>query len=685
IFALGAVLYEMATGKRAFEGKSQLSVASAILERDPEPISRSQPLAPTALEHVVGTCLAKDPEDRWQSAADVKRQLNWISEGGSTVAAPAVQGAKRKTRERLAWGVAAVLLVGFVLAAAGYLMRAPQPRRAVRVSVMAPPDTAFQPFDFALSPDGSKLAFVAAGPGGAPQLWVRPLDSLSGQPLAGTEGAGYPFWSPDSRQIGFFAGGKLKRIEASGGTVQIITEATDPRGGAWNPEGVILFTPTTDDPLYRVNASGGAATPLTNLVPQGDSTHRWPQFLPDGRHFIYLVRTGSGATGSAQKGEETGNGIYLGSLDSPDRRTLLVSSEHRAMYAAGHLLFVRALNLMAQRFDPRKLQLAGDPVPVAAQVAVDARWTAAYSASDDGKLVFQSGGVGGLALTSYDRAGKPGAVVATDSFNVARLSPDGRKVAGSVTDSNSGTLDLWIYDLARGVKTRLTFDPGQDDDPVWSPDGSTLVFDSTRKGAYDLYWKPANGAHPEELLYEDKAIKYATSWSSDGKYVLFDRRDPQGKTRSDLWVLPMFGERKPFPFLETQFDEHIGEFSPDGKWVAYVSNESGREEVYAVAFPKPGGRFQISVRGGNNPKWRADGRELLYLDANSKLMAVPIAARGDSLEIGTAQPLFQPRIGAREYSLVSVGDGKRFLVIENPQITASSLTLVLNWDSALKK
>jgi Tol biopolymer transport system component len=340
---------------------------------------------------------------------------------------------------------------------------------------------------------------------------------------------------------------------------------------------------------------------------------------------------------------------------------------------------------MAQRLDARKLQLAGDPVPVAEQVAVDARWAAAYSASDDGKLVFQSGGASGLALTWYDRAGKPGAVVATDPFNVIRLSPDGRKVAASVTDNNASTLDIWIYDLARGVKSRFTFDAADDDDPLWSPDGSTLVFDSTRKGAYDIYQKPTNGAHPEELLYADQATKYATSWSSDGKYVLFDRSDPQGKTKYDLWVLPMFGERKPFAFLETQFDERLGEFTPDGKWVAYVSNESGREEVYAVAFPTPGGRFQISAGGGSNPKWRADGKELFYLDSANKLMAVPVAARGDSLEIGTAQPLFQPRIGAREYSLVSVGDGKRFLVVENPQVTASSLTLVVNWDAAVKK
>ncbi len=684
LFALGEVLYEMATGKPAFAGRTKASLIAAILSSDPKPIGALAPLTPPALERVIRTCLAKEPEERWQTAHDLKLQLQWIAEGGSQAGVPAPVAARRRTRERLAWGVAALLFAAFVLAATGYLLRAPKARRAVRVSVLAPPDASFQPFDFALSPDGTKLAFVAAGPGSQPQLWVRPLDSITGQPLAGTEGAGFPFWSPDSRQIGFFAGSKLRRIDASGGAVQVIADAPQARGGTWNSDGVILFTPTTADPLYRVGASGGAATPLTTMDSgQGDTSHRFPYFLPDGRHFLYLIRTGGGLAGSGRKTEEGGNGIYIGSLDSPERRTLLVSSERRAMYAPGHVLFVRGGNLMAQRFDAKKLQLAGDPVPVAEQVAVDARWAAAYSVSEDGKLAFQAGGATGLALTWYDRAGKSVAVVATDPFNVSRLSPDGRRVASSVSDGS--TMDLWIYDLVRGVKTRFTFDPADDDDPVWSPDGNTIVFDSARKGSYNIYQKPTNGAHPEELLYEDKATKYPTSWSSDGKYVLFDRIDPQSKAKNDLWVLPMFGERKPFPFLQTEFDEHLGEFSPDGKWVAYVSNESGREEVYAVTFPTPGGRFQISAGGGSNPKWRADGKELLYLDAANKVVAVPITPRGDSLEIGTAQPLFQTRVGAREYSLASAADGKRFLVVENPQVTASSLTLVLNWDAGLEK
>jgi Tol biopolymer transport system component len=364
---------------------------------------------------------------------------------------------------------------------------------------------------------------------------------------------------------------------------------------------------------------------------------------------------------------------------------LLVRSDRRAMYASGAVLFVRGGNLMAQKADLKRGTTVGDPVLTAEQVAVDERYAGAFSVSDDGKLAFQRGSAAGYALTWHDRDGKPGPVVASGLYNVPRLSPDRRKVAASVSDANAGGLDIWIYDLVRGVKTRFTFDPADDDDPVWSPDGNTIVFDSARKGAYNIYQKPANGAHPEELLYEDTATKYPTSWSSDGKYVLFDRSDPQGKTKADLWVLPMTGERKPFPFLDTEFNEHLGVFSPDGKWIAYVSNESGREEIYAVAFPKPGGRFQVSANGGSNPKWRADGKELFYLDSGNKLVAVPIATRGDSLEIGAPQSLFQTSVFSRGYSLSAATDGKRFLLVEAPQASVSNLTLVLNWDAGLEK
>jgi Tol biopolymer transport system component/predicted Ser/Thr protein kinase len=683
LFALGEVLYEMATGKPAFSGRTKASLIAAILSSDPKPIGTLAPLTPPALERVIRTCLAKEPEERWQTAHDLKLQLQWIAEGGSQVGVPAPVAARRRTRERLAWGVAALLLAAFALATTGYILRAPKARHIVRVSLLSPTDTSFQPFDFALSPDGAKLAFVANGTGNRPQLWVRPLDSLTGQPLAGTEGAGFPFWSPDSRQIGFFAGGQMKKIDAAGGAMQVISDAPNGRGGTWGPDGTILFAPGTNDPIHRVPASGGSSSPLTALdTGKNENTHRWPWFLPDGRHFLFLVRAGGTA---GKKPEEGGNGIYLSSLDSPGSKQLLVRADRRGMYASGAVLFLRGANLMAQKVDLKQGKASGEPIPVAEQISVDDRWTGAFSVSDDGKLAFQAGGSSGYALTWYDRTGKPGGVVANGLFSVTRLSPDGKRVAASIVDPIVGTVDIWLYDLVRNVKTRFTFDPADDDDPVWSPDGSTIVFDSGRKGPSNLYQKPANGAHPEEPLYEDKAVKFPTSWSSDGKYVLFDRTEPQGKTKTDLWALPLAGDHKPFAFLETEFNESLGEFSPDSKWVAYVSDESGRDEIYAASFPTPGGRFQISANGGSNPKWRSDGKELFYLDSTNKLVAVSIAAKGDSLEIGAPQTLFQTRVWARGYFLSSAGDGKRFLIVENPQLNSSNLTLVMNWDAALEK
>jgi Tol biopolymer transport system component len=683
IFALGAVLYEMATGKRPFEGKSQISVASAILEKDPEPISRVQPMTPPALEHVVTTCLAKDPEERFQRAHDVRLQLKWIAEGGSQAGAAPRAVPRGKSRERVGWIIAAVLFVGLAFATAGYLMRSPAPRRPVRVSLLAPADTSFHPFDIALSPDGTRLAFVASGTGTRPRLWVRPLDSLTGQPLAGTEGAIEPFWSPDGRQIGFFADGKMKRIDASGGAVQVVADAGEPRGGAWGADGTIIFTPSTADPLYKVSVSGGPVAPLTALDrAAGDSTHRWPFFLPDGRHFLFLNRTAA-TTGKGP--EEGGNGIYLSSLDAPGSKQLLVPSQRRALYASGAVLFVSGGNLVAQKIDLGRGATVGDQTLVAEQIAFDERYSAAFSVSGDGKLVFQGGGAQGNELVWYDRDGRKDKVVAREMFSVVRLSPDNTKVAGTIVDGALGTLDIWIFDLARGVKTRFTFDPGTDDDPVWSPDGNSIVFDASRNGAYNIYRKSSNGGRPEELIFEDKVTKWPTSWSSDGRHVLIDRTDPQSQNHCDIWVLPMFGDKKPFPLVASPFNEQLGEFSPDGKWVAYVSNESGRDEVYLITFPTPGGRFQVSVNGGSSPKWRRDGKELYYLDAVNKLIAVPINEHGESVEIGAPHPLFDTRIVSRGYMLSPTADGKRFLMVEPPEVSTSSLTMVLDWDTALGK
>ena len=687
IFAFGAVLYEMLTGRRAFDGKSQASVIAAILNLDPPPALSVQPMTPPALDRVVRIAMAKDPDDRFQTAHDLKLQLDWIAEGGSQAGVAAPVAGRRKLRERLLWALASVALLALGVTSTLLLTRAPQNAERLQVALLAPEDYSFDAFDFALSPDGKQVAFVAMKPGAKPQLWVRRLDSASAQPLAGTEGATEPFWSPDGRDLGFFAEGKLKRIEASGGPVQSLASAVTPRGGAWSSEGVIVFAPSPTDPLYRVPATGGEATHFTKLdAARSETSHRWPQFLPDGKHFLFLAK--AAATNAAGRKEDTsGSTISVASLDSPTPKQI-TRAEQRGRYAGpGWLLFLRGANLMAQRFDAKSLEVSGEPVPIAEGIVMDARWNSGFTVSDEGKLILQVGSVVGSELVWYDRSGKRGNLAASGSYNVPRLSPDGFRLAASENDATSGTLDIWTYDLARGVRSRFTFDPSDDDDPVWSPDGRMVAFDSARKGHYDIYWKPVDASRPEELLYEDKATKYVTSWSKDGKYILFDRSEAQGKTRSDVWVLQMEGERKAFPYLQTPTNENLAVFSPDGKWVAYVSDESGRSEVYVSSFPEPTSKHQVSNGGGDGPQWRGDGKELYYMDPENRITVVEIRPSGGRIEMGLPRPLIQVRLSGQfaGYSYNVVRDGNRFLVLETPERKSSSLTLIVNWPAALKK
>ena len=678
IFALGAVLYEMATGRRAFSGKSHASIVAAIMAAEPQPISTVQPMSPPALDRVVKGCLAKDPDERWQTAHDVKLQLQWIAEGGSQAGIPAPVSARRRMSQHVAWGVAAVFFLAGLGFAAAWMFRAPNPRRLIRVSVLAPEANSFKPFDIAISPDGSKLAFATVDAQGKTQLWVRPMGSSSAQPLAGTEGAIQPFWSADSQTLGFFADSKLKRIEGSGGGLQVLADAPLARGGTWSRDGVIVFAPSATGGLYRIAASGGSADQVTTLdASKHEDSHRWPCFLPDGHHFLYIARSGALATGAAQ--------VYAGSLDAKEK-VYVVDSGGRPAYARpGYLLFVRGSNLMAQRFDEGHLRLSGDPTPVTEELGRDYIFEAAYSVSENGILVAHSGGVSTSVLTWYDRTGKPGNLLGTDNFNTIRFSPDDHTLAASIYD-NSGGEDIWLFDLARGVRTRFTFGPALSDDPVWSPDGKTIAFDSNRTGGYALYQKPSNGTQKEVMIYTDPAIKFTSSWSRDGKYVLFDRIDPQSKGITAIWVLPMFGDHKAYPLISTEFNNTYSQFSPDGRWVAYDSNESGKDEIYAVAFPNATARFQISTSGGGNAQWRADGKELYYTDPNNKIMAVDIIEHGDSLQVEAPHALWQPRLQpVVNPPYAATGDGKRFLANELPLQSTSHLTVILNWDAELKK
>ncbi len=687
IFAFGAVLYEMATGRKAFQGKSQASLIASILSSEPPPISTLQPMTPPAFDQLVKTCLAKDPDERWQTAHDVMLQLEWIAEGGSQAGVPAPVVARRRSRERIAWAVVAVLgLLAVTFAAALFLRPAPD-ARAIR-SFLLPPEKAS--FSFvgtgggppAVSPDGRRLAFVASTSDGKSLLWVRPLDALSAQPLTGTEGASYPFWSPDSRFLGFFADGKLKKVEASGGPPLTLCDAPQGRGGTWNRDGVIVFTPDVSSPLFRVSAAGGEATPITQLdQSHHETTHRWPYFLPDGRHFVYLAR------GPASASESEANAIYVASLDSKERKLVLHASSNAA-YAPGYLLFVRETTLMVQPFDAKRLQLTGDAFPIAEQIQFDPPISrGVFSVSENGILAYQTGSAQtGSQLLWFDRSGKQiGALGDASALQFSpRISPDRQRVAVELFEPHSRNLDVWVYDVARGMRTRFTFDPAFDRRPVWSPDGSRIIFASNRKGHQDLYQKASSGAANEELLFESNLDKSPTSWSSDGRFLVYHSTgDPN--TKLDLWVLPLVGDRKPIPFLRTPFEEWDGQFSPDGRWIAYASNESGRDEIYAAPFPGPGGKFQLSTSGGTLPRWRRDGKELFYLSLDNKLMAAEVKEKGSTLEVGAVRALFETRPQRPGFVYDVSPDGQRFLIATTfSEKNSLPVALVVNWTAGLR-
>ncbi len=673
IFALGTVLYEMASGRRAFAGKSQANIVAAILASDPQPISAVQPMSPAALDSVVRICLAKDPDERWQTVHDVKLQLRWIAEAGSQAGISAPVAAKRRSSLKLAWTVAAVATAVAIALAIGFEMRVPMFVRPVRATLLPPDKHFFDPLSIALSPDGAKLAFVAVAEGGSPQLWVRSLDSMVAQPLAGTDDAAFPFWSPDSRSLGFFAQGNLKTVDAGGGAVESLTSAPDPRGGAWGADGTILFTPDALSSIFRIPAAGGTASPALGKENSGTTSgsSRWPSFLPDGRHFIFYEWAPDTQAGS------TLGDIRLGSLDSRED-TVLVPSDYRGQYASGHLLFVRGGNLMIQAFDEKNLKLMGNAVPIAEQVRGDDRGSGAFSASNDGKLVFAGGQAPTLELGWYDRTGKKITAIDSGRFRDVHISPDQTKISAALTGATDH-MELYLYDVARGTKSQFSFSHTRDDDPIWSPDGNTIVFDSTRTGTIDLYTKPADGSHQEQLLYHDDIEKYAMSWSSDGRYIAYEGVN---NGHFDIWVVPMFGDHKPFPFVKEKYSARTPLFSPDAKWIAFTSNESGHTQIYIEAFPKPGGKFLVG--DGFAAAWVRNGKELLFIDNHSRISSVEVTVHGDGLELSTPKVLFTTQaVGPGQFE--ATADGQRILMLQAPVKDSSSLTLIVNWPQGSKK
>jgi serine/threonine protein kinase/Tol biopolymer transport system component len=692
IFAFGLVLYEMLTGKRAFSGGTKTSLIASILKDQPPPIREMEPLTPVSLERVVLTCLEKDPDKRWQSAREAKHALEWIQAEAPAPPAPApapvpapVLEPVKKSNSWLWPAITAALVVALGVTAWVLWPKPAAPERGMRFQVKLPDNAAFSNL-VSLSPDGHKLVFTATGEQSG--LWIHDLNTLEWRQLPDTKDAVSVFWSPDSRFLGFGVGNQLKKIEIAGGPPQTLCTVTGLVGsGAWNREGVIIFGSYGFGPLRRVSAAGGVAADVTLADPShGDSGHGLPSFLPDGKHFLYL-RIGPSPDVA---------GVYAGSLDAKpaeQSRERILATNFYAPYVEGNLFFMRDGTLMAQPFDAGQLQLRGDPVPVAEHVGTN-RSNAMFSVSTTGVLAFRGGAAAAASLqpTWFDRQGKQiGTFGERGPDQAFVVSPDGAH-AGVRDASEPSRGDIWRLDFERGVRTRLTFRQSAGSRPVWSPDGSRIIFAAGNQ-LDTILEKASSGAGEEnELLKKPGEIKLPTSWSRDGRFLLYSTALTP-KTGSDLWMLPLEGDRKPVLLLGTEFNEFEGSFSPDMRWIAYTSNESGRDEIYVRPFVSSGssgpslgaGKWQVSKDGGAGAKWRADGKEIIFHGPppNGSPMAVDATGSGSAFQPGVPEQLFAAPVNI---GWDVTADGKRFLMAAAPgqQPTAEPITVVLNWQTALK-
>jgi serine/threonine protein kinase len=689
LFSFGCVLYEMVTGRRAFDGKSQLSVFTAILEKDPDPISASQPLAPPMLDRVVRACLAKDPADRIQSAHDVAMDLRWVAD-----AAPTESTTPQFSKSWTTW-VAALLLAFMALAAfAGYRW-AKSSEQTVSLHAEIPPPDKFS-IDATgdaggmpvLSPQGDKIAFVAHS-GETKLLWVRSLSTDTAQALDGTAGAAHPFWSPDGRYVGFFAGGKVMRIAATGGPVSTIADAPNSRGGSWSANDVIVFAPDFTGVLAKVSAQGGAAEPATVIDRTRHTTHRWPWFLPDGKHFIFLATSHTG-------GDPKQNGIYFGSIESTETH-LVLATDSAAQYASGYLLYRANTALVAQPLDPKNGTLSSSPIPLVNNLRDDVGvWRSIFAVSQNGLMIYQPGSTDSAKshLVLFDRAGKvladydPHEATTTNVHALlgvrdVRLSPDNKRVGFA-----SGT-DIWTLDLERKTKTRITFDQQVVQEPAWSPDGKALIFSAlvtSGGGNVEIRSKAADGSGAEKTLLAEQNSYRIPDWSPDGKYLTY--LCCEGEKMVSLWIRPVNGDAKPVAVVQPpspQSNLSSYRISPDSRWVAYASDESGQQDIYITAFPEGKGKWRVSANSGAFPAWSGNGRELFFKDLTDNIFVCSVTPKGSEIEVGAPQRLFHAASPGIGISFDVSSDGKRLLVNHSEEEAQVPLQLITNWPAELKK
>jgi eukaryotic-like serine/threonine-protein kinase len=682
IFAFGTITYEMATGKKAFEGKSQASLISAIMSSEPRPMSSVEPMTPPALDRVVKRCLAKEPDERWQSARDLTHELKWIAESSSQIpsqmSAP-VKGIRGLGKRPAIVGVGALLLGAVIVSLAIWNLKPapPSPQKPVsRFTITLPPGQQLAGLgDLAvtLSPDGTHLAYVATQ-GGTEQLYLRAMDNLEAKPLPGTEGGVNPFFSPDGQWVGFFAGGKVKKVSVNGGAALTLFDAAAYTAGAsWSSQGMIAFTPAANLSLQQVPEAGGAPHPLTRIE-KGEIAHLWPEFLPGGKALLFVALTN---VNNAQ--------IAVQSVGTGERRNLVQGATQPRYAPSGHLVYAQGGSLMAAPFDTQRLAVTGAAVPVVEGVLQFTTGGAAqYSFSATGSLVYVQGSGQGaqskLVWVNRNGVEQPLAAPAHD-YVAPRISPDGRRVAVGIRQQDS---QVWLYDLSRETLTRLTFE-GNANNPVWTPDGKRIAFDTSKEGPVNIFWQLADGSGGLERLTSSEYLQAPHSWSPDGQLLAFITASPT--TGVDIWVLRL-SDRKTQSFLRTPFTEGGPRFSPDGRWLAYVSDESGRFEIYVQPYPGPGGKWQISTEGGTEPVWNPNGGELFYR-SGERMMAVAIATQ-PSFTAGKPRMLFKgqyvPTVTTPPNYDVSP-DGQRFLMLKSSEEEqkATQIVVVQNWFEELKR